>query len=76
MTFLLMFSCFDKNCHKSHKKLNICELIKINQLSYKIFGKTYWNIGKKKTNNKLHHKSCGNSTSMSDGERVVNSWCV
>ena len=30
MTFLLMFSCFDNNCHKSHKKLNICEFTKIN----------------------------------------------
>ena len=26
-----MFSCFDNNCHKSHKKkLNICEFTKIN----------------------------------------------
>ena len=30
MTFLLIFNCFDKNCHKSHKKLNICEFTKIN----------------------------------------------
>ena len=25
-----MFSCFDNNCHKSHKKLNICEFTKNN----------------------------------------------
>ena len=31
MTFLHIFSCFDNNCHKSHKKkLNICEFTKIN----------------------------------------------
>ena len=31
MTFLFMFSCFDNNCHKSHKeKLNIFEFTKIN----------------------------------------------
>ena len=30
MTFLLMFSCFDNNSHKSDKKINICESIKIN----------------------------------------------
>ena len=29
MTFLLMFSYFDNNCHKSHKKLNICKFTKI-----------------------------------------------
>ena len=29
MSFLLMFSLFDNNCHKSHKKLNICEFTKI-----------------------------------------------
>ena len=37
MTFLLMFSCFDNNCHKSHKKkFNICEFtkIKLNPLNF------------------------------------------
>ena len=29
MTFLLMFSYFDNNCHKIHKKLNICKFTKI-----------------------------------------------
>ena len=31
-----MFSCFDNKCHKSHKKLNICELtkIKLNPLNF------------------------------------------
>ena len=34
MTFLLMFSCFVNNCQKSHKKkLNICEIPKINHNS-------------------------------------------
>ena len=30
MTLLLMFNCFDNNCHKSLKKLNIYEFTKIN----------------------------------------------
>ena len=30
MAFLLMFSYFYNNCHKSHKKINICEFTKIN----------------------------------------------
>ena len=31
MTFLLMFSYFANNCHRSHKKkLNICEFTKVN----------------------------------------------
>ena len=36
MTFLLMFSCFDNKCHKSHKKLNISEFtkIKLNPLNF------------------------------------------
>ena len=34
MTFFLMFSCFVNNCQKSRKKkLNICEIPKINHNS-------------------------------------------